>query len=514
MLKIKSISTKKNVFWNLINHFSSLIILLFFFPFLIKYLGPSNYGFFIFLGTINGIANIANFGFGEATLRYVALNYTKNEIIKIKDVLTTSLIIYCILGLIVGLSLYFCAPFFTQLIKEKTITNSESTLLIRISIISFLIRFSFGVFPMIPQAFQRYDISSKISMSESLLRIILFIGTIYYGFGLVGLVFSELIIALYYVFINYIVSAYLFKKIYFIGTFSNEILKQISGYSLYAALTQIIGLLWQYSDRLLIGYFIGSAAIAYFSIPQQIIFKVLSFVAAGSSVLFPKFSVDNINEQIKILYKKFTTISLFLTIILFSTIAYVISDFCYIWISPEFAHQSKNIAIILAVSCMVRGAFPIYENLFKGIGKPKYNLYVIIGSSSIIVILDLILIPMLGLKGAGIAYLISPIIGVLTIYLIYKKIFKESIIEPVILYVLPLIIGYLCLMFFFYINTFIKFKPSWILIICKSIIFATFIIFSLWFYIKLIVKSKYHFILSNYFSDFQFTKLKSILIKK
>lgn len=54
MLKIKSISTKKNVFWNLINHFSSLIILLFFFPFLIKYLGPSNYGFFIFLGTING----------------------------------------------------------------------------------------------------------------------------------------------------------------------------------------------------------------------------------------------------------------------------------------------------------------------------------------------------------------------------------------------------------------------------------------------------------------------------
>ena len=474
ILKYKSI--KSNSIWNISNHLFSVVSLFFLFPFLIKNIGAASYGFFIFLSTINGIASVANFGFGEATLRYVALYYTKNEIPTIKNILSTSLLIYIVLGAFVGSMVYLLAPQISDLLKEKSIDSETAIYLIRVSVATFIVRFTFGIFAMVPQALQRFDISSKITIGETILRVALYVIVILKGYGLTGLVYSELLLALIYVVTNYFITSSIFKKIWFLGKFSKDLFKQIFSYSIYAALTQIVGLLWQYSDRILLGYFIGSAAIAYFSVPQQIIFKILGVIAAGSAVLFPKFSVDVISEDIKLIFKKYTLLFLMFSIIIFSTLSLIIPDFLTLWISPEFAEQAKDIAIILAMSCIIRGAFPIYQNLFKGIGKPKYNLYIITASSLTIVILDLILIPKLGLKGAGIAYLLSPLVGVVTIYFIYIKLFKESIRQPVLLLLVSLLIGYITLILGFYLKAYLNYQIAWLSMILTSVVFASLLV--------------------------------------
>ena len=469
ILKYKS--TKSNAMWNISNYLFSLVSLFFLFPFLINNIGAANYGFFIFLSTINGIASVANFGFGEATLRYVALYYTKGEIPTIKNILSTSLLIYIVLGVFVGFIVYLLAPQISDLLKEKSIDSETAIYLIRVSAVTFVVRFTFGIFAMVPQAIQRFDISSKITIGETILRVALYVIVILKGYGLEGLVYSELILALIYVFVNYFITSTIFKKLWFLGKFSKALFKQIFSYSIYAALSQIIGLLWQYTDRILLGYFIGSAAIAYFSVPQQIIFKFLGVIAAGSAVLFPKFSVDKINEDIKLIFKKYTLLFLMFSIILFSTLSLIIPEFLELWISPEFAAQSKDIAIILAISCMIRGAFPVYQNLFKGINKPVYNLYIIIASSLTILILDFILIPQFGLKGAGIAYLLSPLAGVVTIYFIYTKLFKESIRQPLLLLLVPLLIGYITFILGFYFKTYLNYQIGWVSMILTSVVF-------------------------------------------
>lgn len=465
-------STKSNSLWNISNYLFSVVSLFFLFPFLIKNIGAASYGFFIFLSTINGIASVANFGFGEATLRYVAFYYTKNEIPTIKNILSTSLLIYIVLGAFVAFMVYLLAPQISDLLKEKSIDSETAIYLIRVSAATFIVRFTFGIFAKVPQALQRFDISSKITIGETILRLALYIIVVLKGYGLIGLVYSELLLSLIYVVTNYFITSSIFKKIWFLGKFSKVLFKQIFSYSIYAALSQIVGLLWQYTDRILLAYFIGSSAIAYFSVPQQIIFKILGLIAAGSAVLFPKFSVDKINEDIKLVFKKYTLFFLMLSIILFSTLSLIMPDFLTLWISPEFAEQAKDIAVILAISCMIRGAFPVYQNLFKGIGKPVYNLYITIASSLTIVILDFILIPQLGLKGAGIAYLLSPLVGVVAIYFIYHKTFKESIRQPIFLLLVPLIIGYFTLLVGFNLKGYLNFQIGWASMIFTSVVFA------------------------------------------
>ena len=247
----------------------------------------------------------------------------------------------------------------------------------------------------------------------------------------------------------------------------------------------MVGLLWQYTDRILLGYFIGSAAIAYFSVPQQIIFKILGLVTAASVVLFPRFSIARLDEFSKELYKEFTLISLLFTIVAFSTLSFIIKDFISLWISPSFAAETKNIAIVLAISCMIRGAFPIYEYLFKGIGKPIYNMYIIIASSLIIVILDFMLIPVLGLNGAGIAYLLSPVAGIVAIIFIWLKLLKAPLSEPFRIYLVPLLISYFILAISFLVKRRIYFPPSWLIIILQMVIFLVLQISMLFGYFKL-----------------------------
>ena len=231
-------------------------------------------------------------------------------------------------------------------------------------------------------------------------------------------------------------------------------------------------------------------------------------IAAGAAVLFPKFSVDKINEDIKLIFKKYTLLFLMLSIILFSTLSLIIPEFLALWISPEFAEQAKDIAIILAVSCMIRGAAPVYMNLFKGIGKPVYNLYAIISSSLIIVVLDLILIPIYGINGAGIAYLVSPLPIFLIFYLIYTRIFNESAKEALVLFVVPLLLGYSLIALGILIKARLELWINWISLFSQVILFTAIILTSLWFYFAKIVK-RYN----NIMPDFKQFKKDFITMK-
>jgi len=463
---------KANSLWNIGNYGFSVVSLFFLFPFMIKQLGDSNYGFFIFLGTINGMASIANFGFGEASLRYIALYHNSNDISSTRRIISTSFWTYVLLGSITTLAIVFLAQPIVGLLKDLKLVLKSAIYLVRISAITFLIRFIFGLFSTIPQAVQRFDVSGKIAIVETILRVVFYVTVLLAGYGIIGVVYAELLLAIIISVINITISSKLLDTSDFFSKPTSATLKEIFNYSIFSFLTQIVGLLWQYTDRILLGYFIGSAAIAYFSDPQQIIFKILGLVAAASVVLFPRFSLMKLDNHSKSLFKEFTLISLLFTIVVFSTLSLVIKDFIALWITPEFAAETKSIAIILSVSCMIRGAFPVYENLFKGIGKPSYNMYITIASSLIIVVLDFLLIPHLGLEGAGLAYLISPIVGIFVIIYIWKRILKTSLNGPFKDYLMPLILSYALLAIFFFIKSTMNIEPSWPNIILQALGFV------------------------------------------
>ena len=483
-MKINSI--RYNFKWTTSSFLITTIVTMLLFPFLVINLGENKYGFLIFLTTINGLSVIADFGLGDSSIKFISESYLKQDFNKIYKIISNGNILYFLIALTMLSLIYIFKSNIILLIKDLKYDFLQAQNLLVLNFIAFAIRLSFSAFSSIPKAIQRYDLSSKIVVIESILRVLSYVLTIKLGYGLSGIIYSEIFLSIFSSSCYFIISLKIFKNLKLSFIPDQIVIKEISGYSFYIFISQLLGVFWQYTDRILLVYFVGTTALTFFSIPQQIVFKVLGLIAVGFSVLFPKFSSLNSNHsQIKLLFQKFTYLSLSVSIILFSSMSFVISDFLSLYISSDFSQNAGQISIILALSCIARGAFIVYENLFKGIGKPKYNTVITFFSVLIIVIIDILLIPKMGINGAAYAYLFSPIIGIFTLFFIWKKVLKNNSYKTLIInIIIPLFLTYIFVFAGIGLKQKLELAVSWLNIILTFLFSSAFISLLLCFYYR------------------------------
>jgi len=483
-MKINSI--RYNFKWTTSSFLITTIVTMLLFPFLVINLGENKYGFLIFLTTINGLSVIADFGLGDSSIKFISESYLKQDFNKIYKIISNGTILYFLIALTMLSLIYIFKSNIILLIKDLKYDFLQAQNLLVLNFIAFAIRLSFSAFSSIPKAIQRYDLSSKIVVIESILRVLSYVLTIKLGYGLSGIIYSEIFLSIFSSSCYFIISLKIFKNLKLSFIPDQIVIKEISGYSFYIFISQLLGVFWQYTDRILLVYFVGTTALTFFSIPQQIVFKVLGLIAVGFSVLFPKFSSLNSNHsQIKLLFQKFTYLSLSVSIILFSSMSFVISDFLSLYISSDFSQNAGQISIILALSCIARGAFIVYENLFKGIGKPKYNTVITFFSVLIIVIIDILLIPKMGINGAAYAYLFSPIIGIFTLFFIWKKVLKNNSYKTLIInIIIPLFLTYIFVFAGIGLKQKLELAVSWLNIILTFLFSSAFISLLLCFYYR------------------------------
>ena len=268
-------SLKYNAFWNILSNVLNILLLFILTPIITKGLGDAQYGIYIILGTIGGALSIINLGLGEATLRYVAFYYSKNDNEGVNRVFNATLWLYSLLGIIVTSIFFFIPEMIIRLLNLSEL-GSEGSLLIRLTLLLFFINFIYGCFTSVPQALQRYDIFSYIQIGQNGIRFIANILVIFLGYGLKGLVIAQLSIGILSLFSVIIISKKLLPFLMLYRIPSQKDYKEIFSYGIFSFLSQIVGLVWQYCDNILLSIFIGPQAVSYFSIPMQVIGKVNS----------------------------------------------------------------------------------------------------------------------------------------------------------------------------------------------------------------------------------------------
>ena len=423
MTKRKSLVT--NASWNIFTSLINILILFIITPVITNDLGEFNYGAYVILGTLGGALSFLSFGCGEATLRFVAYYHARNDRNGVNKTFNATLWLYTVMGLSATIILFAIPQSIINLLNLNEI-GERGPLLIRFTILLFFTNFISGSLASIPQALQRYDINSFIQLGQNFLRFIFNLGAVFLGFGLYGLILTNLIVGVFYLITLVIIVKKLLPYIKFYSLPTRKDYKEIFSYSIFSFITQIIGMIWQYCDNILLTIFLGPTSVGYFSIPMLIIGKVNAIQSSAFGVLFPKFSAEKEESRIKSLYLKSTQVSLYLSILIFVPLSIMFKDFLSLWINPEFAEKAGLIATILAFSYIVRGAFLPYESLLKGLGLPKYIMLITAASSLIVLVCDATLIPLIGLNGVGFAYILSSTIGIAAIGIIWKKYIKED----------------------------------------------------------------------------------------
>ncbi len=429
------------------------LIQLLYTPLLIRKLGQSEYGLYSLVASIIGYLTIMDLGFGNAivvyTAKYRAQGKTKEEHI-LHGMFNLIFKIIGVIAALLGLILYLS----TNLMFGNTMTDIElHKMKIMMLILSFnlFLSFYFAIYKSIISAYEKFAFQKIISIIHSLLKPILMIPLLFFGYKSISLciiiTLSNLIMLL---------SDYIYcKKILKINTkfngFDKVLFKTILGYSIWIFLGVIVDKVNWSVDNFVLGAVSGTVAVSVYSIASTLNQLFCNLSTAVSSVLLPKMSKmvakKASNEELTNEFIKIGRIQYYIIFLMCSGLVLVGKTFINIWAGKGY-EDAYYIALILIIPVCI----PLIQNLGISIMQAK-NMHkfrsIILACISVVnIIVSIPLAKAYGGIGAAIGTGASLLIGnglIINIYY-YKKVginvlmFWKEIIKMTITFIIPLLL--------------------------------------------------------------------------
>jgi O-antigen/teichoic acid export membrane protein len=388
---------------------------LFFTPLIVKNLGSEAYGLQSLVNVIIGFLMVADMGLDIPVTKSVAELKAKNETIKLSEMLNSTLMIYLLIGLAGLIVLGLFSPILADHVFKVPLEYRE-----RAVYVFYLAGIGFvgGLFSMWGKAvfdgFLRYDISNGINVISNLLSLI--IGTILVvkGYGVVYYVMVRVIFTFLSGLAYLVIGKKLLKTFHISFKIKNTIWNMLKSQIGYGFLLRISGITVSRLDQVLIGIWIGVAAVGYYSIPLLIITSLTGLLNSMTHYLFPQMSELNglgKQEELKNLFLKASRYIGILAFAIYTPFIILGPKFLNLWVGVQIEENASSVFILLIISAIISTIFAGLTNLYLvAIGKlDLFTKYILIRSASAGLIMFLLIRP-LGLNGIGYAMIFAGIL--------------------------------------------------------------------------------------------------------
>ncbi|HSK42951.1 MAG TPA: flippase [Candidatus Binatia bacterium] len=136
--------------------------------------------------------------------------------------------------------------------------------------------------------------------------------------------------------------------------------------------SNVLGPLMVTFDRFLIGSVISIAAVAYYSIPYEVVTKMWLISTALVGVLFPMFSATSFVDRTRLAYLYESGVKYIFAVLLPITLVLVIfaPEGLSVWMGTDFAHNSVPVARLLAVAILINSAAHVPLAHLQSVGRP------------------------------------------------------------------------------------------------------------------------------------------------
>jgi O-antigen/teichoic acid export membrane protein len=415
-----------NAGWNAFYTVWSSGISLILTPWLVGHLGLDYYGILLIVWSLTGVLGVMNLGLGEATLRYVALYYGKHDLPGINRVLGSTLALYLGASLAVSTVLLFAAPSVAAWLK---VTDSQRP------IVEVLVRMTAAVVTLgilsrtvgaVPAALQRYDVSTKVNVVQSVARFGGYLLIAGLGFGVVHLVLWDIVTLSAMLCVQFIVARSLLPGLVVRPNFSRHAARELIGYSVFSFLTYVFHTTHREAAKLLTGRFLGPAGVSLVGVPDSLSQRVHGVVASAGETLLPRFSATGDRVEAMRLFWNSTWAAALVTATVFVPYTIVLPDFLKLWIGADFARQAAVAGQLVALSYVTQSFFVPAATLARGSGKPGIVTAVIFVCGMTMLTAGITLIPRFGLNGVAICYVMGSVPAAFGTIYVARRFFDES----------------------------------------------------------------------------------------
>lgn len=416
---------KRNTIINLITSVAPMLLGLFAVPFLLRNIGVEKFGILTIVWTLIGYFSIFDFGIGRALTQQVA-KY-RNEFDKLTTQVKSGLSMMSLAGIVGGLLLaiiVFC--FGVTWLKVSAGLVQETKAAVYIAAIGIPFTTITSGLKGILEGYEDFLYASTLKMILGISNFLFPIAIVFFGSNSLVLIVLSLVIARFLIMIVHFFPV--FKKLPFSTMLhakkaDKDSRKETLHFGAWMTLSNIVSPLMVNADRFIISSVLGAAIVAYYTVPFDVIVRLLVIPAALTTTLFPRFSSlfhENKEEMQKLYNKSLKYILLIMSIISLGII------FCSyyglsLWINADFAEKSWFLTCILALGLLFNSMAQVPYALIQAKGKVKTTSIIHVFEFLIYVPLLYIALKLGGLKGAAIAWTVRVILDFLILSYFAKK---------------------------------------------------------------------------------------------
>lgn len=343
----------------------SMAVTLVYTPFMLRQLGQAEYGLFALVNTTIAYLTVLDFGFGNAIVRYTAKYRAEKDKTKEESLHGMFLLLYVGIGILAFL-LALVFVFNVERLFSASLSLDElgrAKILMWLAAINLAMSFPFSVFSSVVEAYECFIFARMMRLVRLLVNPLLMVLILVMGYKAIGLVLATTVLNLCFNILNlYYCKRHLHIKMRFTA-FDGGLFKEICGYSFFVFLNLIVDRLYWSTGQFLLGVFVGTAAVAIYSIGLQFVNSLYIPLSTATSGLFlPRVTQISLKEapenELSGLFIKVGRIQFIILGLILSGFYLYGQQFINLWAGPEYA-QSYLIALILMVPLTI----PLIQNL-------------------------------------------------------------------------------------------------------------------------------------------------------
>ena len=429
----------QNVSVNYLVTGTELLIGLFMLPFNVAHLGQSAYGLWVLVASITVYFSMFDMGYGVAQVRFAAKYRAQGDVNALNEIASTMFCLFTGVGVLTFLVAGVIALNLQNLF-QLTPAQVRTGQIVLLFISAYVaLGFPFSVFGGIVNGFQRQYLNGAVAFVTAIVVALVNVAVLLAGYGLPELVAATTGVRILS-YVAYALNAYrVFPALRIRPRFFNrERLREVTGFSVFILIIDLANKLNYSTDTIVIGAFMGTAAVAVWAVAQRLIEIVQRITDQLNAVLFPvvvdSSTVERVDKLQKILIQG-TRLSLAMVVPLATVLGLTARPLVMLWVGRDF-EGSVNVIYILSIVVALRVGNATSTVILKGAGRHKTLAMSNLGMAISNLVLSVLLVRWYGLIGVAIGTLIPMVVfsmfvvfpaACLRVELSRKKLFRQSI---------------------------------------------------------------------------------------
>lgn len=414
----------KNSIFNLLGQVLPMLVGILTIPYVVKGLGADGYGILSIAYMVLGYFSIFDLGLSRATVKFVAEHLSPDKIHKIPELVWTSLFLLLALGCAGGLLVAAFVPLaITHFFKMPPSFIGEARTSLFILAASMPVMLGNDALRGVLEGAQRFDLVNYVKVPGSICFYLLAALAIPLGIKVHGivllLVLVRLATAIAYLALSFRVFPELKRNI----RFSRAAMRPLAVFGGWIMVTNITAPIFGYLERFLIASVLSVGMLTYYSVPFDLVGKILIFPTSIVPSLFPYFSYHgsrNGNEVADVTSRVIKYLLLVMTPVT-AVLVFFAKDILRLWLGAQFASHSSVVLQLVALLFFLNAFALVSFTSVQALGRPDLKAIWDVAALPIYAIGAWWLMRRWGINGAAFAKLLISVADLALLYAIARK---------------------------------------------------------------------------------------------